>query len=261
MRFLFLGDIVGKPGFTAVTENIHRIRRELKVDAVVVNAENAADGSGLTVKQHEQLIDAGIDGITLGDHIYRRKEIIPTLQKSQQIVKPANYPAAASGRTHMTLKTKRGTLGVISIMGRTFMKPCDCPYEAVDREIDAIASHCDAILVDVHAEATSDKQSIARHVDGRVTAVLGTHTHVPTADARVLPGGTALQCDVGMCGPYESIIGREIERVLTTARTAEPVPFHVATDDVRLCGAVVESDDDGMAISIEPYQWRDERMS
>lgn len=260
MRFLFLGDIVGKPGFVAVTQSINQIRRELKVDAVVVNAENAADGSGLTPKQHDQLLDAGVDGITLGDHIYRRKEIIPTLQRSKQIVKPANYPASASGRTNMMLKTRRGTLGVISVMGRTFMKPCDCPFEAVDREIDLLSPHVDAILIDVHAEATSDKQSIARYVDGRVTAVLGTHTHVATADARVLPGGTALQCDVGMCGPYESIIGRDIERVLITSRTAEPVPFHVATDDVRLCGAVVESDEDGMAISIEPFESRDLRL-
>ena len=260
MRFLFLGDIVGKPGFTAVVQAINPIRRELKVDAVIVNAENAADGSGLTPKQHDQLIDAGIDGITLGDHIYRRKEIIATLQKSQQIVKPCNYPASATGRTHMSIKTRGGTLGVISVMGRTFMKPCDDPYAAVDREVEQLAPHVDAILVDIHAEATSDKQSLARHLDGRVTAVLGTHTHVPTADARVLPGGTALQCDVGMCGPYESIIGRDIQRVLTTSRTAEPVPFHVATDDVRLCGAVVESDDQGMAISIEPYVWRDDRL-
>lgn len=256
MRFLFLGDIVGKPGMTAVTQLIGRIRQELQVDAVVVNAENAMDGSGLTPPQHDQLIDAGVDGITLGDHIYRRKEIISKLKSSPVIVKPANYPASATGRTNMQLKTRRGTLGVVSLMGRTFMRPVDCPFEAADREIEALAPHVDAILVDFHGEATSDKQAMARYLDGRVTAVLGTHTHVATADARVLPGGTAMQCDVGMCGPYESILGRDIERVLKTTCTFEPIAFHVATDDVRLCGAVVESDDDGMAISIERFEHR-----
>lgn len=241
---------------TAVTQLIGRIRQESQVDAVVVNAENAMDGSGLTPAMHDQLIDAGIDGITLGDHIYRRKEIISTLKKSHTIVKPANYPPTASGRTHMTLKTRRGTLGVVSLMGRVFMRPVDCPFEAADREVDAIAPHVDAILVDFHGEATSDKQAMARYLDGRVTAVLGTHTHVPTADARILPGGTAMMCDVGMCGPYESILGRNIDRVLQTTRTFEPVAFHVATDDVRLCGAIVESDDDGMATSIERFEHR-----
>ena len=260
MRFLFLGDIVGKPGFTAVVQHVSRIRKELSLDAIVVNAENSADGSGLTPAQHDKLIDAGVDGITLGDHIFRRKEIVPTLQSSRQIVKPANYPEAASGRTNMTIKTSAGKLGVISVMGRVYMRPVDCPFEAVDREVEAMGKHVDAILVDVHGEATSDKQALARHLDGRVTAVLGTHTHVPTADARVLPGGTAHMCDVGMCGPYESIIGRDIERVLSTNRTFEPVPFHVATDDVRLCGAVVESDDEGLAVSIERFEYRDETL-
>ena len=254
MRFLFLGDIVGKPGMDAVTKHVQRIRTEWSLDAVVVNAENASDGSGLLPNQYDQLIDAGVDGITLGDHIYRRKEIISTLQRQNNIVKPANYPSSASGKTNMVLKTIRGKLGVISVMGRTFMRAVDCPFEAVDREIDAISKTADAILVDIHGEATSDKQALARHVDGRATAVLGTHTHVPTADGRVLPGGTALQCDVGMCGPYESIIGRDCERVIATTRTFEPQHFHVATEDVRLCGAIIESDKEGLATSIERFE-------
>lgn len=241
-----------------MTRSVGRIREEWSLDAIVVNAENASDGSGLMPRQHDKLIDSGVDGITLGDHIYRRKEILSTLQSSKQIVKPANYPASATGRTHMLLRTIRGTLGVISVMGRVYMRPVDCPFAAVDRELEAIGNAADAILVDVHAEATSDKQALARHLDGRVTAVLGTHTHVPTADARVLPGGTALQCDVGMCGPYESIIGRDIQRVLNTTRSFEPNNFHVATDDVRLCGAIVESDKDGLAKTIERFDFRAE---
>lgn len=238
----------------AVTKHVQRIRTEWSLDAVVVNAENASDGSGLLPNQHDQLIDAGVDGITLGDHIYRRKEIISTLQRSDRIVKPANYPTLATGKTRMLLKTIRGTLGVISVMGRTYMRAVDCPFEAMDREIEAMGNSADAILVDIHAEATSDKQALARHLDGRVTAVLGTHTHVPTADGRVLPGGTALQCDVGMCGPYESIIGRDCERVIGTTRTFEPQHFHVATEDVRLCGAIIESDKEGLAKSIERFE-------
>jgi 2',3'-cyclic-nucleotide 2'-phosphodiesterase len=254
MRFLFLGDIVGKPGMDAVTRHVARIRTEWSLDAVVVNAENASDGSGLLPQQHDQLIEAGVDGITLGDHIYKRKEIFSTLQRSDRIVKPANYPASAVGKTRMTLKTIRGTLAVISVMGRVYMRPVDCPFEAVDRELKAIGNSVDAILVDIHGEATSDKQAMARHLDGRVTAVLGTHTHVPTADGRVLPGGTALQCDVGMCGPYESIIGRDYARVLQTTRSFEPHHFHVATGDVRLCGAIIESDKAGLAKSIERFE-------
>ncbi|OYP29448.1 YmdB family metallophosphoesterase [Rhodopirellula sp. MGV] len=257
MKFLFLGDIVGKPGMNAVLQNVQRIREELSLDYVVANAENASDGSGLMPKQFDLLIDNGIDGVTLGDHIYRRKEIISTLQKSDRIVRPANYPKTAAGRRWALIKRSgRSPLGIVSLMGRVFMKPVDCPFEAVDEVLDEVGEHTDHILVDVHAEATSDKQCLARYLDGRVTAVLGTHTHVPTADSCILPGETAFQCDVGMCGPYESIIGRDIERVIHTTRTAEPCHFHVATGDVRLCGAIVEAGDDGRALSIERFQQR-----
>lgn len=257
MKFLFLGDIVGKPGFSAVIQNVQRVREELELDYVVANAENTTDGSGLMPKQFETLIDSGIDGVTLGDHIFRRKEIIPTLAKSDRIVKPANYPAQASGRCWTLIKRSgRPPLAIVSIMGRVFMKPVDCPFDALDAVLEEIEPHTNQILVDVHAEATSDKQCIGRYLDGRVTAVLGTHTHVPTADTCLLPQQTAFQCDVGMCGPYESIIGRDIDRVTHTTRTAEPCHFHVATGDVRLCGAIVESDADGRAVHIERFEKR-----
>ncbi|WP_436714753.1 TIGR00282 family metallophosphoesterase [Roseiconus lacunae] len=257
MKFLFLGDIVGKPGMSAVLQNVQRIREELDLDYVIANAENAADGSGLLPKQFDTLIDNGVDGVTLGDHIFRRKDIISSLQKSDRIVKPANYPHHAAGRRWTLIKRSgRKPLGLVSLMGRVFMKPVDCPFEAIDDVLAELGEHTDHILVDVHAEATSDKQCLARYLDGRVTAVLGTHTHVPTADTCILPGETAFQCDVGMCGPYESIIGRDIERVVHTTRTAEPCHFHVATGDVRLCGAIVEADDEGRALSIERFQER-----
>ena len=254
VRILFLGDLVGKPGYSGVLKHAESIREELRVDALIVNAENASDGSGLMPRQYRRLIDSGVDAITMGDHIFRCNDLISTLQSSHRIVKPANYPSSAPGRTWTVVETAAGPLAVVSIMGRVYMRPVDCPFEALDRVLAEIGDSAKHILVDVHAEATSDKQLIARFLDGRVTAALGTHTHVPTADAAVLPGGTAFQCDVGMCGPYESIIGRDISRVLQTTRSFEPCHFHVATRDVRLCGALVDSDDAGRAISIERFE-------
>lgn len=254
MRFLFLGDVVGKPGYSAVLTHVKELKDEHRLDAVIINAENAADGAGLMPRQYRRLVEAGVDAMTMGDHIYRRAEIIPVLQKSERIVKPANYPADAAGKPWIIVPTPAGRLGVISLMGRVFMRPVDCPFAAVDRALAAMADQTDAIFVDVHAEATSDKQVLARYLDGRVTAVLGTHTHVPTADAHVMPGGTAMQCDVGMSGPYQSVIGRDIQRVTKTTTIFEPCHFHVATKDVRLCGAIVESDEGGKARSIERFE-------
>lgn len=254
MRILFLGDIVGKPGYAAVVKHAAAIREQHQLDALVVNAENASDGSGLMPRQYKRLVESGVDAITLGDHIYRCKDIIPTLESSDRIVKPANYPGRASGRQWVIVETPAGPLGVVSIMGRVYMRPVDCPFDAIERALEQIGHQAKHILVDVHAEATSDKQVLGRFLDGKVTAVLGTHTHVPTADATIFPGGTAFQCDVGMCGPYESIIGRDIRRVMQTTRSFEPCHFHVATRDVRLCGALIESDSDGRATRIERFE-------
>ena len=256
MRILFLGDLVGKPGYSGVLKHAEAIRKQHQVDALVVNAENASDGSGLMPRQFKRLIEAGVDAVTLGDHIYRCNEIVPTLEKSHRIVRPANYPADAPGKTWSIVETLDGSLAFISLLGRVYMRPVDCPFDAVDRALAEIGDQAKHILVDVHAEATSDKQVLARYLDGKVTAVLGTHTHVPTADASVLPGGTAFQCDVGMCGPYESIIGRDIKRVMKTTRTFEPCHFHVATRDVRLCGAMIDSNAKGAAVSIERFEMK-----
>ncbi len=256
MRILFLGDLVGKPGYSGLVQHAEAIREKHHVDAMVVNAENASDGSGLMPRQYKRLVDAGVDAITMGDHIYRCKEIIATLENSDRIIRPANYPSGATGRTWTVVETPKGPLGVISLLGRVYMRPVDCPFDAVDRALEEIGDQAKHVVVDVHAEATSDKQLLGRYLDGKVTAVLGTHTHVPTADARVLPGGTAFQCDVGMCGPYESIIGRDIKRVTRTTRTFEPCHFHVATRDVRLCGAIVDSGRDGRASAIKRFEMK-----
>ncbi len=243
MRILFIGDIVGKPGRLIVERSVPGLVREEKLDLVVANAENSAGGSGFTPMIYRKLMAAGVDGITLGDHIYRRREIQTILHSEDNIVRPANYPDEASGRPWMVLTSRSGyRVAVISLMGRIFMKPTDCPWRAADRVISKLPPDVQLVLVDFHAEATSESQLMGRYLDGRVAAVLGTHTHVPTADECVLPGGTAFQCDVGMTGPYDSIIGRRIDRILETTLTFNPTQFDVATDDVRLCGTIVDAD-------------------
>lgn len=243
MRFLLIGDIVGKPGERIVTGCMAELRRREGLDLVIANAENAADGSGLSPSIYRKLIAAGVDCITLGDHIYRRSEIASVLQSESNIVKPANYPAKAPGRTWALVRASDGTqVAVISLMGRVFMRPVDCPWAAIDRVLGEIPADVKVRVVDFHGEATSDKQVMGRYLDGKVTAVLGTHTHVTTADEQIFPGGTAFQCDVGMTGPHLSILGRRIDRVTETTITFQPTQFDVATEDVRLCGTVVEAD-------------------
>jgi len=243
VRILLIGDIVGKPGRDIVVRTVRGLKRDRRLDLVVANAENAAGGSGISPTIYRELVACGVDGITLGDHIYRRKEIARVLQNETNIVKPANYPAAAPGREFMLLPLSGGdTVAVISLSGRLFMKPCDCPFLAADRVLAQLPDDVKVKLVDFHAEATSELQVMGRYLDGRVSAVLGTHTHVPTADECVLPGGTAFQCDIGMTGPHESILGRRIDRVVKTTITFNPTPFDVATEDVRLSGTIVDVD-------------------
>jgi metallophosphoesterase (TIGR00282 family) len=243
VRILHIGDIVGKPGRRIVVKAIPALIEHERLDLVIANAENAAGGSGLTPEIYRELTNAGVDGITLGDHIYRRREICDVLDREANIVKPANYPPQSPGREFMVLTTRGGEkVAVLSLMGRVFMRPVDCPFAAADRVLAALPSDVQAIILDFHAEATSDKQLMGRYLDGKVSAVLGTHTHVPTADACIFPGGTAFQCDLGMTGPYESIIGRRIEPVMEVTRTFFPEHFDVATGDVRLLGAIVDID-------------------
>jgi metallophosphoesterase (TIGR00282 family) len=197
----------------------------------------------LTPPIYRELVQHGIDCITLGDHIYRRREIMPVLQAERNIVKPANFPSAAPGHGWTAVKAPNGVrVAVFCLLGRVFMRPVDCPWSAADRVLQEIPDDVRVIVVDFHAEATSDKQLMGRYLDGRVSAVLGTHTHVTTADEQILPGGTAFQCDVGMTGPHESILGRQIGPVLETTRSFRPEFFQVATGDVQLHGTIVDID-------------------
>ncbi|MBM3998125.1 MAG: YmdB family metallophosphoesterase [Planctomycetes bacterium] len=243
MRILLIGDIVGSPGVGIVAARLPALRAGESIDFVIANGENAAGGSGITPALYKTLRSAGVDCVTLGDHIYRRREICGVLESDDRILKPANYPASAPGRGWTVLSSVSGVrVGVVSLLGRVFMRPVDCPWEAADVALDAMAPDCLVRVVDFHGEATSDKQLMGRYLDGRVTAVLGTHTHVATADECILPGGTAFQCDVGMTGPHESILGRRIDRVLETTRSFRPTKFDVASGDVRLCGTLVDVD-------------------
>lgn len=259
MRLLLIGDVVGRPGRRVIVHHLAEIRREQRLDCVIANAENAAEGSGITPQIYFDLIGAGVDCITLGDHIYRRKEIYPVLEEETRVVKPANFPAAAPGRPWTVITAANGVrVAVVSLLGRVFMRPSDCPFTAADRALAEIPVATHVRVVDFHAEATSDKQLMGRYLDGRVTAVLGTHTHVPTADEQILPGGTAFQCDVGMTGPHHSILGRRIDRVWETTLSFRPSEFEVAKGDVRLNGAIVTLDPaSGRATAIERFVFRE----
>lgn len=256
LRIVVIGDIVGKPGRRIVTAAIPLLRSRWQADMVIANGENCADGSGITPTICQELKSAGVDCITLGDHIYRRKEIYETLDGAAMIVKPANFPDQAPGKNWVVVTTRSGIkVAVFSLLGRVFMRPVDCPFKAADRVLSEIPADVTVRVLDMHAEATSDKQLMGRYLDGRVSAVLGTHTHVTTADEQILPGGTAFQCDIGMTGPYESILGRRIDRVMETTLTFRPTEFHVATGDVRLAATLVEVDPaQGRATRIERIQ-------
>src|SRR5438309_7333848 len=243
MRILLIGDIVGKPGRQIIVRALPGLIVREGLDFVIGNGENAAGGSGITPSIYQELIAAGVDAITLGDHIYRRSEIESVLRNKPNIVKPANFPPEAPGHDVAVVTAKNGIrVAVLSLLGRVFMRPVDCPFRSADRVLSALEPDVIVRIVDFHAEATSDKQLLGRYLDGRVSAVLGTHTHVATADEQIFPGGTAFQCDVGMTGPYESILGRQIARVMETTLTFTPTHFEVGSGDVRLSGTIVDID-------------------
>jgi metallophosphoesterase (TIGR00282 family) len=243
MRILFVGDIVGPPGVTFLKRALPVLIAADGLDLVIANAENAADGSGLTPSLYHQLREAGVDLVTLGDHVYKKQVITSTLAKDERVCRPANFPPEAPGRAFAVAPARDGTpVATLCLLGRTFMRPVDCPFHAADRVLGELAGGSRCVVVDVHAEATADKYLLGHHLKGRVSAVLGTHTHVPTADEQILPGGTAFISDVGMTGPYDSILGRRIDRVLYTAVTFVPSAFDVATGDPRLGGAIVDVD-------------------
>jgi 2',3'-cyclic-nucleotide 2'-phosphodiesterase len=243
LKILFIGDVVGAPGRKIVSQVLPRLIPRWGLALVVCNAENAAGGSGLTLKCHEELVEAGVDVMTMGDHVYRKDEIFQVFDRTGRVLRAANYPADSPGPELCLVEARDGTMvAVFTVLGRTFMKPVDCPFKASDRMLETIGSEAKVVIVDMHAEATSDKQLLARYLDGRVSAVLGTHTHVATADEQVQKLGTAFQTDVGMTGPHDSILGRRYDRVLSATLTCVPSHFDVATGDPRLNGAVVTID-------------------
>ena len=252
MRILHIGDIVGKPGRQIVVKSLPGLIARESLGFVIANGENIAGGSGITRANYNELIEAGVDCVTLGDHIYRRKEIGTTLEANNNILKPANYPDEAPGRGWTVLNARDGRkVAVVSAMGRVFMRPVDCPFRAMDDALASIGASTKIIFVDFHAEATSDMQVMGRYLDGKVSSILGTHTHVTTADEQIFPEGTAFQCDIGMTGPHKSILGRRIERVMETTRNFNPTTFDVASEDVRISGTIVDVDaNTGRATSI-----------
>lgn len=254
MRILFIGDIVGRPGKYACAVALPRLVQEHEIDVVIANAENAAAGSGITPQIFAKLRAQGVDACTLGDHIYKRRDIYALLETSDRVVKSANLPAEAAGSELMVVPTRGGgRLAVFSLLGRTFMNTrCDCPFHAADRVLSTLPDDVKVVLVDVHAETTSEKMALGWYLDGRVAAVVGTHTHCPTADERILPAGSAYITDVGMTGPYDSVLGRNRDNVIRALISGMPHPYDVATGDIRLCGVVIEADSrSGLAIRIE----------
>ncbi len=254
MRILCLGDIVGRPGRQIVNQRLAALVRERNIDLVVANAENIAGGSGITTNLFHKLRSYGVDVITLGDHVYRRADIIPTMQSSERIVRPANLSANAAGRAFTVVTTNSGVqVAVFSLLGRIFVNfPADDPFAAADKVLSLIPKSVKVCVCDVHAEASSEKIALGYWLDGRCSFIFGTHTHVPTADAKVLSNGSAFISDVGMCGPYDSVLGRRKDRVLKYMTTNMPQHFEIATGDVRMCGALAEIDPQtGKAQSIE----------
>jgi len=255
IRILCLGDIVGRPGRKVVEQKLKALVRDRKIDLVIANSENIAAGSGITANLFHKVRAYGVDVVTLGDHVYRKADILPTLQASERIVRPANLSSQAAGRVSTVVTTDGGVqVGVFCLLGRIFMNnlPSDDPFATADKVLRAFPASVKVTVCDVHAEASSEKVAMGHYLDGRCSMVVGTHTHIPTADAKVLAGGTAFISDLGMCGPYDSVLGRRKDKVLRFMTTSMPTAFDVATGDVRMCGAIAEIDEiTGRAVSME----------
>lgn len=260
-RILALGDIVGRPGRQVVHRKLPALVRQHQVDLVVANGENIAGGSGITQNLFHKLRSYGVDVVTLGDHVYKKLEIVPTLESSERLIRPANLSHAAAGKGHTVVTTNSGVpVCVFSVLGRIYMNlPASDPFAAADKVLESIPRAVKVCVADLHCEASSEKVALGHWLDGRVSFIFGTHTHIPTADAKILPGGSAFISDLGMCGPYDSVLGRRKDRVVKFMSTNMPQSFDVATGDVRLCGALAEIDPaTGRAISIERVEVCDE---
>lgn len=257
MHILLIGDIVGQPGRTAVEKLLPGIKKDYKVDFTIANAENAAGGAGLTPKTANELLNLGADALTTGDHVWDRKEIEEIIGSEERILRPANFSPGALGKGAVVLKANNGAqVGVINLLGRVFIgNNVDCPFKAAKHEVEKIKTETPIIFIDIHAEATSEKIALGWYLDGLVSCVFGTHTHVQTADEKILPSGTAFISDIGMTGPFDSVIGRKVEPVLHRFITGMPARFELAEGNIQLHGALVEvNEKTGQAVSIKRIQ-------
>ncbi|MBC6416889.1 MAG: YmdB family metallophosphoesterase [Rhodospirillales bacterium] len=259
MRFLFLGDIVGRPGREALSRELPALRRDLALDFVVANIENAAAGFGITRKLAQDVLASGVDAMTGGNHSWDQREALSFIEEESRLLRPANYPAGTPGRGVAAFQTVAGRkVLIVNLLGRLFMDPLDCPFATVDKALKSyrLGATVDAVIVDMHAEATSEKMAMGHFLDGRASLVVGTHTHVPTADTMILPGGTGYQSDAGMCGAYDSVIG--MDKVVPVARFTRRLPTErmtVAGGEATLCGVLVETDTrSGLARTIQPLR-------
>ena len=252
LRVLFLGDIVGEPGRSAVISCLPELKQRHGIDFTIANGENAAAGRGITSKITIDLLRAGVSVVTTGDHIWDQKDVFNFLDLEPRLLRPINYPEGAPGNGYIVLDTVKGKVAVLNVQCRTFMQPIlENPFRAVEAAVSTLRAETAAIVVDVHGETTSEKIAIGRFLDGKVSAVIGTHTHVQTADEQIFPGGTAFLCDAGMCGPTESILGRAIDPIVNRFISNLPAPFPVANGEVRLRGAIVDIDEGtGRALQI-----------
>ena len=251
MRFVFIGDIVGSPGRDGLARLMPELRERYSPDLVIANGENSAGGLGITEKTAGQIFDAGVDVITTGNHVYRHREVYEYLDRADRVIRPANYRNSNPGRGHTIVEAAGRRVCVINLIGTVYLDAARSPFDESDALLERLSGQADVFFVDFHAEVTSEKVAMGWHLDGRVAAVVGTHTHVPTADARVLPGGTAFVADAGMTGSRAGVIGARREEVLQSFRTQMPIRFHTAEEDVWVMGVAVEVGDDGLARSID----------
>ena len=252
IKVLVFGDTVGKPGREACRRLLPKLREQYEIDFVVLNGENLANGSSITRDSVEEVFSSGVDVITSGDHIFKKREAVPIVEQNSHVLRPLNYPKGTPGQGFVIVTTETGVkIAVVNILGRVFMQPVDCPFQTMETILKSIKAQTKIVLVDFHAEATSEKVAMGWFLDGEVSAVYGTHTHIQTSDETILPKGTAYMTELGMTGPYRSVIGRDIEQVLYRFRTQMPGPMDVALEDARLSGALIEiNTETGKAVSI-----------
>jgi len=257
LRILFLGDVVGRSAREAVIKEIPEIRRNFSIDFVIVNGENAAGGFGITEKICEDFFSSGIDCITTGNHVWDQKELFDYIKNENRLLRPINYPEETPGKGFEIFPNQLGRVLVVNVMGRLFMESLNDPFNAIEKVLDEnpLGITCDAIVIDIHAETTSEKTAMGHFCDGRVSLVVGTHTHIPTADYQILPYGTGYQTDAGMCGDYDSVIG--MEKTEPIRRFVEKTPggrFNPAQGSPTLCGVIIETSPDGLSETIEPFR-------